>query len=135
MNTSNAMAFVFADADADLAAPQTAATVEVPAQADGEQQQEPQQGSFFGSPMMLMVVLFALFYVMLIRPQQRKEKERRKMIDILRAGTKVVFGGGIIGVIDEAGERTFKIEIAPGVKVEVLRDTVQDIIPEVKDAK
>ena len=75
-----------------------------------------------------MLLIFAIFYFMMIRPQQRKEKERRKMIEELRAGARVVFAGGFIGTIVEAAEKTFKIEIAPGVEVEVARSSVQDVI-------
>jgi len=75
-----------------------------------------------------MLLIFAIFYFMMIRPQQRKEKERRKMIEELRAGARVVFAGGFIGTIVEAAEKTFKIEIAPGVEVEVARSSVQDVV-------
>ena len=71
-----------------------------------------------------MLLIFAIFYFMMIRPQQRKEKERRKMIEELRAGARVVFAGGLIGTIREAKEKTFMIEIAPGVPVEVARSSV-----------
>ena len=71
-----------------------------------------------------MLLIFAIFYFMMIRPQQRKEKERRKMIEELRAGARVVFAGGLIGTIREAKDRTFMIEIAPGVSVEVARSSV-----------
>ena len=77
-----------------------------------------------------MLLIFAIFYFMMIRPQQRKEKERRKMIDELRAGAKVVFAGGFIGTIKEAKEKTFLIEIAPGVSVEVARASVSGIAEE-----
>ena len=75
-----------------------------------------------------MLLIFAIFYCMMIRPQQRKEKERRKMIEELRAGARVVFAGGFIGTIVEAKEKTFKIEIADGVSVEVARSSVQDVV-------
>ena len=75
-----------------------------------------------------MLIIFAIFYFMMIRPQQRKEKERRKMIEELRAGARVVFAGGFIGTIVEAAEKTFKIEIADNVVVEVARSSVQDVI-------
>ena len=77
-----------------------------------------------------MLLIFAIFYFMMIRPQQRKEKERRKMIDELRAGAKVVFAGGFIGTIKEAKEKTFLIEIAPGVSVEVARASVSGVAEE-----
>ena len=75
-----------------------------------------------------MLLIFAIFYFMMIRPQQRKEKERRKMIEELRAGAKVLFAGGFIGKIIEAKEKTFKIEIAGDVVVEVARSAVQNVI-------
>ena len=71
-----------------------------------------------------MLLIFAIFYFMMIRPQQRKEKERRKMIEELRAGARVVFAGGLIGTIREAKDKTFMIEIASGVSVEVARSSV-----------
>ena len=77
-----------------------------------------------------MLLIFAIFYFMMIRPQQRTEKERRKMIDELRAGAKVVFAGGFIGTIKESREKTFLIEIASGVSVEVARASVTGIAEE-----
>ena len=79
--------------------------------------------------MVPMLLILAIFYFMMIRPQQRKEKERQKMIEELRAGAKIVFAGGLIGVIQEASEKTFKVEIAPGVAVEVARSSVTAVIP------
>ena len=74
---------------------------------------------------MMPLLLIAIFYFMFLRPQQRKEKERRKMIEQLRAGVKVVYAGGIIGTIKEAKEKTFVIENADGACLEVLRSAVQ----------
>jgi len=75
-----------------------------------------------------MLLILAIFYFMMIRPQQRKEKERRKMIDELRAGAKIVFAGGLMGTIQEATEKTFKVEIAPGTVIEISRSAVQGIV-------
>lgn len=82
-----------------------------------------QQGGGMGM-LVPMLLIFAIFYFMMIRPQQRKEKERRKMIEELRAGARVVFAGGLIGTIKECREKTFLIEIASGVSVEVARSSV-----------
>ena len=85
-----------------------------------------QQGGGMGM-LVPMLLIFAIFYFMMIKPQQRKEKERRKMIEELRAGTKVVFAGGFIGTIKESREKTFLVELAPGVAVEVVRASVSGI--------
>lgn len=87
--------------------------------------QQPQQGGL--SMFVPMLIILAIFYFMMIRPQQRKEKERRKMIDELKAGKRVIFAGGIVGTIVEATEKTFKVETAPGTTMEILRACVQGV--------
>lgn len=127
-------------AQASAAAPAASETAAAPAvtatetqPADGAAPAAPQQQGGFDM-LMPMLLIFALFYFMLIRPQQRKEKERRKMIDELRAGRKVIFAGGLIGTIAEAKDKTFCIEIANGVVVEVARSSVQSVVDETPDA-
>ena len=82
------------------------------------------------SMMIPMLLILAIFYFMMIRPQQRKEKERRKMIEELRAGAKIVFAGGLMGTIQEATEKTFKVEIAPGTVIEIARSCVSGVVSE-----
>ena len=115
------------------AAPATQATETQPADNGAPAPAQQQQGGGF-SMFIPMLIIFAIFYFMMIKPQQRKEKERRKMIQEMRAGTKVVFAGGLIGKIVEAKERTFMIEIAGDVVVEVARNAVQGPVEEDKPA-
>jgi len=82
-----------------------------------------------------MLLILGIFYFMMIRPQQRKEKERRKMIEELRAGAKILFAGGLMGTIQEATEKTFKVEIAPGTTIEISRACVQGVVGAEADAK
>ncbi len=78
--------------------------------------------------MLPLVLIFAILYFIMIRPAQRKEKERKKEIDQMRAGTKVLFGGGIVGVITEVKDTTFFVKIADGVVIEIARGAVQRIV-------
>ena len=82
-----------------------------------------------------MILIFGIFYFMMIRPQQRKEKDRQKQISELRAGQRVVFGGGMIGKVTECKEHTFMIEIANGVIVEVARGSITKTLAEGDAAK
>lgn len=94
--------------------------------ADAAPAAAPQGG---GMGMMIpMLLILAIFYFMMIRPQQRKEKERRKMIDELRAGAKIIFAGGLMGTIQEATEKTFKVEIAPNTVIEIARSCVSGVV-------
>ena len=86
----------------------------------------PQQSGF--GMMVPMLLILAIFYFMMIRPQQRKEKERRKMIEELRAGAKIIFASGIIGEIVEAKEKTFIVQTSSGTEMEILRSCVQGVV-------
>lgn len=78
-----------------------------------------------------IVLIFLVFYFLLIRPQQKRQKELREQQNGLRRGDKVVTAGGIVGVVqatrDEAQE--VEVEIAPDVKVKIVRSTISTIIP------
>lgn len=84
----------------------------------------PAQQGGFGAMMVPMLIIFAIFYFLMVRPQQRKEKERQKTIETLRAGTRILFAGGLIGTISEVKQNTFVVEIDRGVKIEVVRNAV-----------
>ena len=69
------------------------------------------------------------FLFLLIRPQQKRAREHKEMVGGIAKNDTVVTAGGLIGkvvkVIDGDDEAT--IEIATGVKVKVLRATLQDV--------
>jgi len=78
--------------------------------------------------MLPMAFIIGIMYFMMIRPQQRKEKERRLMIENLKSGARVIFGGGMVGTITNVKETTFIIKLADNVKVEVLRGAVSRVL-------
>jgi len=86
-----------------------------------------------------LVLIFVVFYFLLIRPQQQKQKEMRQMLGALKRGDRVVTGGGILGVVQRVPTTTNKdgkqvesneieVEIAPNLKVTVLRETITSVI-------
>ena len=86
-----------------------------------------------------LVLIFAVFYFLLIRPQQQKQKEMRGMLAALKRGDKVVTGGGILGTVqrvpmvqDKDGKQVasseIEVEIAPNLRVTVLRETITSVI-------
>jgi preprotein translocase subunit YajC len=76
----------------------------------------------------LMGLFMAIFYMVLIRPQRRREKERRDMIENVKKGDRVLFSGGIIGMITNVKEKTFSIRVADNVKIEVSRGAVSHVV-------
>jgi preprotein translocase subunit YajC len=77
-----------------------------------------------------LVLIFAVFYFLLIRPQQTRQKELKSMIAALRRGDRVVTAGGILGSVARVKEGSDEVEvdIAPNVRVTVLRDTITTVL-------
>ncbi len=85
-----------------------------------------------------IILIFIVFYFLLIRPQQKKAKEHRDMVEAVKRGDQVVTAGGIIGKVTKVGdEGRVTVEIAPNVRVEILRGTISDVLskPTPADAK
>ncbi|QWT20409.1 preprotein translocase subunit YajC [Bacillus sp. NP157] len=89
----------------------------------------PQQGALGFSPLIMMVVLFGIFYFMMIRPQMKRQKEHRALLSALGKGDEVVMNGGLAGRIEEVGDSFVKVEIAPGVVVQMQKGAVTQVLP------
>jgi preprotein translocase subunit YajC len=76
-----------------------------------------------------LVLIFIVFYFLLIRPQQKKAKDQRAMLDALRRGDRVVTGGGILGTVSKVvSPEEVEVDIAPGVRIKVLRSTITSVL-------
>lgn len=83
------------------------------------------QGSMM--PMLIMLVaMFVIMYFFMIRPQKKRQKELQQWRNSIEIGTKVVIGGGILGVVKEVnqGESYLTVEIAKNVNIKVDRTMV-----------
>ncbi|MCB4822948.1 preprotein translocase subunit YajC [Roseicella aerolata] len=77
-----------------------------------------------------LILIFAVFYFLLIRPQQKKQKEHREMLKQLKRGDRVLTAGGIFAKVTtvKEGVDEVEVEIAPNVRVSVLRQTIGDVL-------
>jgi len=87
-----------------------------------------------------LILIFVVFYFLLIRPQQKKAKEHRNMVDNVRRGDEVVTGGGIVGKVTKVkDDHHIQVEIAEGVRINVVKGTLSDVrtksAPAAADAK
>ena len=78
---------------------------------------------------MPLILIFAIMYYLLIRPQQKKVKEHQAMGAAVRRGDEVGTQGGLIGKVSKVkdGENELEVEIADGVKVRVVQNTIADV--------
>ncbi len=77
-----------------------------------------------------LVLIFGVFYFLLIRPQQTRAKQMKAMLLALRRGDRVVTAGGILGTVQRVkeGSDEVEVEIAPNVRVTIVRDTITTVL-------
>ena len=80
------------------------------------------------SMLLPLVGMLAIFYFLLIRPQQKRQKEMQKMISALKKGDRVVTASGLFGSIAGLRDDVVVVEIADGVKVEMMRNAVTGVV-------
>jgi preprotein translocase subunit YajC len=86
-------------------------------------------GSDFLVQLFPLVLIFVVFYFLLIRPQQSKMKAQKEMLAGVKRGDRVVTGGGIIGLVTKViGENELQVELAEGVRVRIIKQTITDIL-------
>lgn len=72
--------------------------------------------------------MFAAMWFLIIAPQRKKQKQHAKMLSELDNGDEVVTAGGIYGEITSKKEDRFIVRIADGVKVEVAKSFITDVV-------
>jgi preprotein translocase subunit YajC len=85
------------------------------------------QGNSLTGMLLWCALIFAFMYFMMWRPNKNRMEEYKKMLAGLEVGSKIVFAGGIYGIIKSISETTMKVEIADGVVVEIPKSAVANI--------
>jgi preprotein translocase subunit YajC len=84
----------------------------------------------------LLILIFVIMYFLLIRPQQKKMKEHQALVAGLRRGDQVVTQGGLIGKVSKVkDDAEIEVEIAEGVKVRVVRQTITQVLSKTEPAE
>jgi preprotein translocase subunit YajC len=79
-----------------------------------------------GNQTLIWIVGIGLVMVLMILPQWQARRRQKKQMESIQAGSEVMTIGGIIGkvtYIDRDENRT-RIEIAPGVEIEMLATAI-----------
>ena len=70
---------------------------------------------------LLMAVPIIVMFVLSSRSQQKRQKE---LDEKLKVGDRVLTQSGLIGKLIDKGDKLVKVEIAPGVKVQMTRASI-----------
>ena len=73
--------------------------------------------------------ILIIMYFLILRPQQRKQKEHTNLVSNVRRGDTVYTSGGLVARVTKATDANeVEIEIAPNVKVRLLRQMITNVI-------
>lgn len=89
------------------------------------------QGSAMGGIMGILplVLIFVAFYFLMIRPQQKRMKTLQQSIGAMKKNDTVVTAGGLVGKVVSVDDTYAQVEIAPTVKVKVVKATIVEVQP------
>ena len=73
------------------------------------------------------LLLIPAFYFLILRPQQQRAKAHQAAINAVKKGDSVVTAGGILGKVTKVEDRFVELEIAPSVKVRVVKATLSEV--------
>jgi preprotein translocase subunit YajC len=76
-----------------------------------------------------LVLIFVAFWFLLIRPQSKRMKLHRDMIAAVKKNDVAVTTGGLIGKVSRVDESEVELEIAPNVRVRVIKTMLSEVRP------
>lgn len=85
--------------------------------------------------LMPFVFIFVIFYFLLIRPQRTRQKAHQNFLSGLKRGDSVITASGILGTIEGITEQYVTLEIAPDVRVRMLKSQVASPVQQAEDKK
>lgn len=77
--------------------------------------------------LIMPIGLVAIFYFLLIRPQQQRAKKHKALIEGIKKGDTVITSGGLVGKVTKAGETEITVELADGVRVQIIKQMIIDV--------
>lgn len=77
--------------------------------------------------LMFMVPMILIFYFLLIRPQQQRAKKHKALIEGIKKGDTIVTSGGLVGKVTKPGDDEITVELADGVRVQIIKQMVIDV--------
>jgi preprotein translocase subunit YajC len=81
-------------------------------------------------PILFIVVLFILLYMVMIRPQRNKQRQAMANQRAVTPGQRIRTTAGIYGTVTAILDDDVEVEIAPGVKIRMMRRGIMDVVPD-----
>ena len=79
---------------------------------------------------LFMLAFVVIIYFFLLRPQNKRFKAHQELVSSLKKGDGVVTDSGVYGVIKSIEDHKIQLEIADGVVISVVRNSVAALAEE-----
>jgi preprotein translocase subunit YajC len=79
-------------------------------------------------PILFIAALFVVLYLVMIRPQRNKQRQAQQMQRTVVPGQRVRTTAGMYGTITSVDDTDVEVEVAPGVRIKMLRRAVMDVL-------
>jgi preprotein translocase subunit YajC len=76
-----------------------------------------------------LVAIAAVFWFLLIRPISVRRKAQAKLVAALAPGQHVMTTAGVFGTLVAIDGERVRVEVAPGVEIEMLAQALAQIVP------
>ena len=71
--------------------------------------------------------MVVIFWFLILRPQKKQADQRKKMLEAVQRGDRVLTTGGLYGTVKDIKGDVMIVAIAENVKVEVARSAIQGV--------
>jgi preprotein translocase subunit YajC len=79
-------------------------------------------------PLLIIVALFGVMYFFLIRPQRNKQRQAMQTQRQVGDGARIRTTAGIYGTIVEGDDDNVIVEIAPNVRIKMMRRAIMNVV-------
>jgi preprotein translocase subunit YajC len=69
-------------------------------------------------------LMFLVLWAIVILPQQRRMRAHRALVSVLKEGDEVMTTSGILGTIAAMDDEVLHLEIAPGIRLRIVRAAI-----------
>lgn len=85
-------------------------------------------GADFVMQMAPFAIILVIMYFLILRPQQKRAKAHAEMIANVRRGDTIVTSGGLVAKVTKVtDDPEIEVELAPNVRVRLIRGMITDV--------
>ena len=77
-----------------------------------------------------IILIIGVFYLLVMRPQQKKRRALQEKLSTVQPGDKIMTTAGVFGTVASVGDDKFDLEVAPGVRITMIKAAISQIVTE-----